>query len=59
VTVARIPEMKEGRLLNPVMMVARKSRLDECRPALEQFWSDEFRALPRGGCILGNGRPIP
>jgi len=48
----RVPAMKEGRLLNPVMMVARTSRLEECRPVIDQFWNDEFRALLRGGCIL-------
>ncbi|MDR1673253.1 MAG: ABC transporter substrate-binding protein [Bacteroidales bacterium] len=54
----RIVDMKEGKVLNPLMMAVRTSKLKQCRPVLDIFGSKEFRAMLRNGCILPDSQDI-
>jgi hypothetical protein len=48
----RIVNVDEGKVLNPIILIVRKSKLEQCREVLNAFWSPAFRDMLRNGCIL-------
>lgn len=61
VAVSKIPsskkvnilDLKEGKILSPMVLMVKSSKLGKCREILEQLWNDNFKAmLVDGGCIM-------
>jgi ABC-type Fe3+ transport system substrate-binding protein len=48
----KILELEEGKMLSPMIIVVKSSKMEQCREALDFFWSKPFRSLMSKGCIL-------
>jgi hypothetical protein len=48
----RILNLKEGKVLSPMMLAVKKSKRERCREILAVFESRGFRTLLQSGCIL-------
>lgn len=49
----KILDLKEGKVLSPMILMVKSSKLAMCREILEQLWSENIRTmLVDGGCIM-------
>lgn len=49
----RILNLKEGKILSPMVLMVKQSKRDQCKEILEKFWSRSFYSmLYSGGCIM-------
>lgn len=45
--------LKEGKVLSPMVLMVKSSKIDLCQDILEMFWSNRFKAMLRdSGCIM-------
>lgn len=48
----RIPDMKEGKMLSPMILVVKASKMAQCSKVLAFFYTKKFRAMLGDGCLL-------
>ncbi|MDR3269700.1 MAG: ABC transporter substrate-binding protein [Tannerella sp.] len=51
----RILDLEEGKMLSPMMLFVKTSKLEQCRKILDFFWSKPFRKMLGNGCLLPDG----
>ena len=48
----RILNLREGKMLSPMVLVVKAAKMAQCGDILEFFYSKEFRAMLGAGCLL-------
>jgi hypothetical protein len=47
-----ILDLEEGKMLSPMILLVKESRLEPCREILDFLWSKPFRTMLGNGCLL-------